>query len=99
MKKSKSASFLMGNGEVCVEIISIVGLGTYSLQKLKKPGKVGRSVKASDIKETSPLVTMYFTSEEGVTREIIRLQRLRRMMRRTGAAPLKDDAAPKCGAI
>lgn len=102
MKKPKNVTFLMGHGAVSVGLSSIVGIGTYSLQSLKSPGKIGREPKKSDLDPASPEVTVYFTKVEDITREIARLQRLRRMMQKTTRAALvaiEKAVGPKCGAI
>lgn len=99
--RNKDTTFLMGRGAVAVGLTSILGLGTYRLQELKTPGKIGRIPTDKETNKNAPTVTIYFTSEEGISREIARLQRLRRMMRKTRDFPVEivQDPGTKCGAI
>lgn len=104
MKKSrKNIPYLMGLGAVAVGVSSFIGLGIYTFQDMKKPGKLDEDIEDKNLDKSAPQVSIYFTKEEQVTREIKRLQRLRRMMRKTGLSALKVETkkalGPKCGAI
>lgn len=95
MKKKKADHVYIGLGEgmVAAGIGKLLGFGIYDLTWLKNSKQIDTPVEDSEHREDLPSVRIMFSNTKAVTREIKRLQRLRKLMRK------KTKKRPYCGAL
>jgi hypothetical protein len=102
MKKPKipGRAHLPGFGATAIGIAALGPIGVLTYQDTKDTGKINCTPKKSDLVEGT-LTSIYFANEAAVTREIKRLQRLRKVMREVPATkPIKITVVEKkSGAI
>lgn len=97
MKKKKPESVYVGLGEgmVAVGIGKVLGFGVYEFNWLNSSAEINTPVDDKDYREGLPTVRIMFSTTAAVTREIRRLQRLRKLMRKKP----KTKKRPYCGAL